>query len=208
MQVAQPCRTLSRLRTVVGKLDGGGGGQAGDGLDGHVGAHDAASSAVSSVKAAGAHAVHHQSAAACTSTPPLGRSCVCHSSAGLCRRPSHVHWLWAVGVLVIDHAACLRQAHCGAPCLGHPAFALVVGSWLYRMEFGLWLELASGEVAMDFVFFVPNLLMAEWVIHRVVSPCSLMRECVDTVTLCVATATVAVLTVLSRSLSFNGSRKS
>lgn len=60
-------------------------------------------------------------------------------------------------------------------------FALVIGSWLYRMEYGLWLKLAGGightrgfngpfDLVMDFFFFVPNLIVAEWLIRRGQSP--------------------------------------
>ena len=55
--------------------------------------------------------------------------------------------------------------------LGHPPFALVIGSWLYRMDYGFWQFCpAAGhthtfdgwfDVVMDFFFFVPNLIVAE-----------------------------------------------
>jgi len=51
-------------------------------------------------------------------------------------------------------------------------FALAVGSWLYRLEYGLWEVFAGGlgraddfrgwfDYVMDFFFFAPNLLIAE-----------------------------------------------
>ena len=51
-------------------------------------------------------------------------------------------------------------------------FALVVGSWLYRMEYNIWLRLLHGaghghhysglfDHVMDFFFYVPNLILAE-----------------------------------------------
>jgi Predicted membrane protein (DUF2306) len=63
-------------------------------------------------------------------------------------------------------------------------FALVVGSWLYRMDYGIWLKAFGGighthgfngrfDYVMDFFFFVPNLVIAEVLIrvdHREVQP--------------------------------------
>lgn len=51
-------------------------------------------------------------------------------------------------------------------------FALAIGSWLYRMDYGFWLLLADGaghtrtfsgpfDLVMDFFFYIPNLLVAE-----------------------------------------------
>jgi hypothetical protein len=51
-------------------------------------------------------------------------------------------------------------------------FALAIGSWLYRMDYGFWLLLADGaghtrdfrgpfDVVMSFWFYLPNLLVAE-----------------------------------------------
>lgn len=51
-------------------------------------------------------------------------------------------------------------------------FALAIGSWLYRMDYGFWLMLAKGaghtpnfhgpfDAVMSFFFYVPNLLVAE-----------------------------------------------
>jgi uncharacterized membrane protein len=62
-------------------------------------------------------------------------------------------------------------------------FALAIGSWLYRMDYGFWLLLADGaghtrdfrgpfDMVMAFFFFVPNLLVAEAFIRarRVTAP--------------------------------------
>jgi hypothetical protein len=51
-------------------------------------------------------------------------------------------------------------------------FALVIGSWLYRMDYGFWRLLAHGaghtpafdgtfDVVMSFFFYIPNLIVAE-----------------------------------------------
>ena len=51
-------------------------------------------------------------------------------------------------------------------------FALAIGSWLYRMEYGFWFLLANGaghtpdfrgpfDMVMAFFFFIPNLLVVE-----------------------------------------------
>ena len=51
-------------------------------------------------------------------------------------------------------------------------FALAIGSWLYRMDYGFWRIVANGightrsfdgpfDVAMAFFFYIPNLLVAE-----------------------------------------------
>jgi hypothetical protein len=57
-------------------------------------------------------------------------------------------------------------------------FALGIGSWLYRLDYGIWLKLVGGigharqsfdgpfDIVMDFFFYVPNLLVAEWFILR------------------------------------------
>ena len=63
-------------------------------------------------------------------------------------------------------------------------FALAVGSWLYRMDYGFWLLLTDGwghsedfrgpfDVVMAFFFYLPNLVVAELFIRarrRVASP--------------------------------------
>ncbi len=60
-------------------------------------------------------------------------------------------------------------------------FALAIGSWLYRMDYGFWLLFTDGlwhtdtftgafDYFMDFFFYLPNLLVAEVFIgnHRIV----------------------------------------
>jgi hypothetical protein len=62
-------------------------------------------------------------------------------------------------------------------------FALVIGSWLYRMEYGFWKILADGvghtkdfsgpfDAVMSFFFYLPNLLVAEAFIRarRITAP--------------------------------------
>jgi hypothetical protein len=55
-------------------------------------------------------------------------------------------------------------------------YALAIGSWLYRMDYGFWLMLTRGagtrpgfdgsfDVVMMFFFYVPNLVLAELVIR-------------------------------------------
>lgn len=56
-------------------------------------------------------------------------------------------------------------------------FALAIGSWLYRMDYGFWLLFTDGlghtsnftgpfDYFMDFFFYIPNLLVAEIFIGR------------------------------------------
>jgi hypothetical protein len=56
-------------------------------------------------------------------------------------------------------------------------FALAIGSWLYRMDYGFWLLFTDGlghtdtfhgpfDYFMDFWFYIPNLLVAELFIRR------------------------------------------
>ena len=62
-------------------------------------------------------------------------------------------------------------------------FALAIGSWLFRMDYGFWLLLADGaghtrnfrgpfDVVMAFFFYIPNLLVAEAFIRarRITAP--------------------------------------
>ena len=62
-------------------------------------------------------------------------------------------------------------------------FALAIGSWLYRMDYGFWLLLADGaghaknfrgpfDMVMAFFFYLPNLLIAEAFIRarRITAP--------------------------------------
>ncbi|NIK46202.1 hypothetical protein FHS46_000519 [Variibacter gotjawalensis] len=57
-------------------------------------------------------------------------------------------------------------------------FALAIGSWVYRMEYGLWYLAGLRHVGhtstftgwfdqiMNFFFYVPNLIVAEWIIRK------------------------------------------
>ena len=55
-------------------------------------------------------------------------------------------------------------------------FALAIGSWLYRMAYGLWIFLMDGvgidkffgpfDYFMDFAFYIPNLIIAEIFIRK------------------------------------------
>lgn len=60
-------------------------------------------------------------------------------------------------------------------------FALGIGSWLYRMYYGIWLKGLGGaghtgafdgpfDMTMSFFFYVPNLLVAEYFIRRHAQP--------------------------------------
>ena len=65
-------------------------------------------------------------------------------------------------------------------------YALAIGSWLYRMDYGFWLLLTDGlghadgfsgpfDYFMDFFFYVPNLLVAEAWLRARSSPTLLVR---------------------------------
>jgi hypothetical protein len=116
------------------------------------------------------------------------------------------------GVLMVLAATqTMRHAWCRRSNL-HRAwairlFALVVGSWLYRMEYGLWLRLAGGightrgfdgpfDFVMDFFFFVPNLLVAELLIRRGQGPLAPALRRAGTATLYAAAGVVALATFL------------
>lgn len=85
------------------------------------------------------------------------------------------------GILMVVCAA-LAFVHARAGRFGqHRAwairlFALTIGSWLYRMEYGAWFLVAGGvgtgrgftgwfDAVMAFFFYLPNLVVAEWVIR-------------------------------------------
>lgn len=86
------------------------------------------------------------------------------------------------GVLVLSCALqVVRNGRAGRTML-HQAwairlFALTIGSWLYRMEYGLWFALADGaghtasfdgwfDRAMTVLFYLPNLAVAELIVRR------------------------------------------
>lgn len=81
----------------------------------------------------------------------------------------------ATALLTIYHARAGRIAQHRAWAIR--LFALAIGSWLYRIEFGLWLNLFDKlghaktfdgpfDQVMNFLFYVPNLIVAEIVIAR------------------------------------------
>jgi Predicted membrane protein (DUF2306) len=83
-------------------------------------------------------------------------------------------------------------------------FALAIGSWLFRMDYGLWLQLTHRlghtanfdgpfDVVMDYFFFIPNLIVAEIVIRAPKSPAPMALR-----TIAVAGLTItAVMVVFS-----------
>jgi hypothetical protein len=84
-------------------------------------------------------------------------------------------------------------------------FALAVGSWLYRMEYGFWFLVADGightssfdgwfDVVLAFFFYLPNLLVAELFIRARRSPEGAALNLVAAATLLAATAFVGVAT--------------
>lgn len=84
-------------------------------------------------------------------------------------------------------------------------FALTIGSWLYRMEYGGWLLLTGGigigrgfsgwfDVVMVFFFYVPNLLVAEVVIRSRRAPHGARSRAAAAVLLATAGASVLLVT--------------
>lgn len=84
-------------------------------------------------------------------------------------------------------------------------FALAIGSWLYRMEYGFWFLVADGaghldnfqgpfDVFMDFFFYVPNLLIVEALIRAPRSTTSVAGRFAASTTFVLATAFVVVAT--------------
>ena len=84
-------------------------------------------------------------------------------------------------------------------------FALAIGSWLYRMDYGFWL-LATGGVGhtqdfrgwfdaiMDFAFYVPNLILAEAFIRARATPNRPALQLVAALLMAAATAFLALAT--------------
>ena len=77
-------------------------------------------------------------------------------------------------------------------------FALALGSWLYRMDYGFWLLLTGGightedfrgpfDRFMDFFFYLPNLLVVEAYLRGVHRPASAYARCGAVVVLYLAT---------------------
>ena len=82
-------------------------------------------------------------------------------------------------------------------------FALAIGSWLYRMDYGLWLTAAHGighthafrgpfDVVMSFFFYLPNLALAELFLRTRRMPSRRFFQVSTLLALNVATLIVAV----------------
>lgn len=82
-------------------------------------------------------------------------------------------------------------------------FALAIGSWLYRMEYGFWFLLADGaghttefsgpfDAFMSFFFYVPNLVIAEILIRAPGARMSTTARWTATTALAFATAFVGL----------------
>ena len=82
-------------------------------------------------------------------------------------------------------------------------FALAIGSWLYRMDYGFWFALADGaghtsdfrgpfDVVMAFAFYVPNLLVVEAYLRSRWSPVSAPARVLTTAVLLGAAAVLVV----------------
>lgn len=80
-------------------------------------------------------------------------------------------------------------------------FALAIGSWLYRMDYGFWFLLADGaghqkdfhgpfDFAMDFFFYLPNLILVEWLLRAQSRPTNNAIRLSLATTLLLATAFV------------------
>jgi hypothetical protein len=84
-------------------------------------------------------------------------------------------------------------------------FALAIGSWLYRMDYGFWLVAAHRighstdfrgpfDIAMDFFFYVPNLILAELFIRARRAPSNTVFRLATMIAMNAATALVVVAT--------------
>jgi hypothetical protein len=84
-------------------------------------------------------------------------------------------------------------------------FALTVGSWLYRMEYGTWFLLAGGlgtgrgftgwfDMVMAFFFYVPNLVIAEYLIRSRGKAHGALVNAGSAALLCTASAFVLAVT--------------
>ncbi len=84
-------------------------------------------------------------------------------------------------------------------------FALAIGSWLYRMDYGFWFLFTDGlghtsqftgpfDYFMDFFFYLPNLLVAEIFIRRKAVMQSPVLQWITASTLLVACAFLIVAT--------------
>lgn len=86
-------------------------------------------------------------------------------------------------------------------------FALTVGSWLYRMEYGAWFLLAGGlgtgrgfsgwfDAVMAFFFYLPNLVIAEHIIRSQRASHGTLSRVGSSALMLVASAFIAVVTWL------------
>jgi hypothetical protein len=84
-------------------------------------------------------------------------------------------------------------------------FALAIGSWLYRIDYGFWMSLTQGlghlktfdgpfDVVMSFFFFVPNLLIAEFFIRKPKLRARPAMKAISAALLCGAAAFVLLAT--------------
>lgn len=84
-------------------------------------------------------------------------------------------------------------------------FALAIGSWLYRMEYGFWFLAADAaghendfsgwfDIVMAFFFYLPNLLVAELFLRARRSPASPVLQAGAALLLLAATGFVALAT--------------
>src|SRR5262249_49288279 len=82
-------------------------------------------------------------------------------------------------------------------------FALAIGSWLYRMDYGFWVTLTGGaghtksfdgtfDIVMSFLFYIPNLVVAELFIRRPRLRAGLGIQFVTALVLCSVTVSLAV----------------
>jgi hypothetical protein len=84
-------------------------------------------------------------------------------------------------------------------------FALAIGSWLYRLEYGLWFVATGGaghtadfrggfDLVMNFAFYLPNLLVAELFIRARAAPGRPSLQAGSALLLTAATAVIALAT--------------
>ncbi|WP_153799883.1 DUF2306 domain-containing protein [Foetidibacter luteolus] len=82
-------------------------------------------------------------------------------------------------------------------------YALAIGSWLYRMDYGFWLMLADGighqknfeglfDRIMAFFFYLPNLLIAEAFIRMRGKKMHLLLQALSTIVILLMIAILAV----------------
>jgi len=108
------------------------------------------------------------------------------------------------GLLMVVAAAQTYRYARGRHVVQHQAwalrlFALAVGSWLYRMDYGFWLLLTGGaghtedfrgpfDQVMSFFFYLPNLLVVEAYLRGRCRPSSLAARWAAVAVLAAATA--------------------